>query len=129
MAEIPDGAYVGDRLAECEASSSNTIHGPNTMPSISSAQISQPSTTDVECSIEQDPKPSTSASPGLGPVLFFPGKKVGIRCFLKNKGANFLHCFFNFRSNLHQNGAIRINFSFVFWNLVDFCERWGNFEK
>jgi hypothetical protein len=35
MAENPDNAYIGDRLAECEASSSNIPL--NTMTSISNA--------------------------------------------------------------------------------------------
>jgi hypothetical protein len=53
MAEIPDSAYGGDRLPECEASSSNIAH--NTMPPISNEHIGQTSTsnaTDVECSTE-----------------------------------------------------------------------------
>jgi hypothetical protein len=53
MAEIPDSAYGGDRLAECEASSIDIAH--NAMPSISNEHIGQPGTritTDVECSTE-----------------------------------------------------------------------------
>lgn len=65
MAEIPDTAYVGDRLVKCEASSTNTGH--NTIPSTSNAQRDQPSIkipSDIECSTEHSSSPWTSASPG-----------------------------------------------------------------
>jgi hypothetical protein len=67
MAEISDSAYIGDRLTECEASSSSVPQ--NKMSSISNAQVDQPGTRilyDVEYSTEHCSKPSTSASPGSG---------------------------------------------------------------
>jgi hypothetical protein len=58
IAEIPDSAYIGDRLTECEASSSRVPQ--NKMSAISGAQIDQPGTIiscGVECSTEHCSKP------------------------------------------------------------------------
>jgi hypothetical protein len=66
---MADSAYVGLRLAEYEASSSNTVHRPNALSSMSTARICQHSTripTSVVCSIQHYPKQSASASPGSG---------------------------------------------------------------
>jgi hypothetical protein len=70
MAEIPDSASNGDRLTECEASSSSVPQ--NKMSAISIAQIDQPGTRIpyyVECSTEHCSKPSTSASPSSGRLV------------------------------------------------------------